>query len=80
VFVNHLFEAKAEQNSQADKTKESFCQLVIASGDASIALDFFEEVFYPVTTPVDPWGEWHSRRAVTASGNAGLYSGSVASL
>jgi hypothetical protein len=38
------------------------------------ALDLFEEVFYPVTTPVDLWGEWHSRRAVTASGNAGFNS------
>ena len=74
MFVNHLCEAKGEQYSQADKTQESFCKLVIPSGDASIALDFFEEVFYPVTTPVDPWGEWHSRSAVTASGNAGFYS------
>ena len=57
MFVNHLCEAKGEQYSQADKTQESFCKLVIPSGDASIALDFFEEVFYPVTTPVDPWGK-----------------------
>jgi hypothetical protein len=27
-----------------------------------------------VTTAVDPWGEWRSRSAVTASGNAGFYS------
>jgi hypothetical protein len=74
VFVNHLCEAQGEQNSQAEKTKESFCQLVIASGDAPVPLDPLEEVFYPVTTSVDRCGEWHSRSAVSASRNAGFYS------
>jgi hypothetical protein len=74
VFVNHLCEAKGEQNGQADKAQESFCQLVIASGDAPIAFDSFEEVFYPVTTPVERCREWHSRSAVAASRNAGFYS------
>ena len=46
MFVNHLCEAKGEQNSQADKAQKSFCQLVIASGDAPIALDSLEEVYY----------------------------------
>src|SRR5438876_1223640 len=60
-------------DSQADKTQEGFCELVIPSGDAPIALDPFEKVFYPVTTPVDRCGEWHSRSAVSASRNAGFY-------
>jgi hypothetical protein len=74
VFVNHLCEAKGEQNGEAHKAEESFCKFVIASGDAPIALDSFEEVFYPVTTPVERCGEWHSRSAVTASRDAGFYS------
>ena len=74
MFVNHLCEAKGEQNSQVDKTEESFCDLVIPSGDAAIALDSSEEVFYPVTTPVERCGKWHSRDAVSASRNAGSYS------
>ena len=52
MFVNHLCEVKGEQDGEADKPEESFCELVIASGDAPIALDSFEEVFYPMTTPV----------------------------
>ena len=50
VFVNHLCEAKSEQDGEADKPQESFGELVIASGDAPIALDSFEEVFHPMTT------------------------------
>ena len=65
---------RVKQNSQADKTQESLCQLVIAGGDAPIALDSFEEVFYPMTAAVDCWGEWHGRGAVAASRNAGFYS------
>ena len=56
MFVNHLCEVKGEQDGEADKPEESFCELVIASGDAPIALDSFEEVFYTVTTSVEPWG------------------------
>ena len=56
MFVNHLREPKGEQNGEADKTQESLCQLIVASGDAPITLDSFEEVFYPVTTSVEPWG------------------------
>src|ERR1700746_3400888 len=63
-----------EQNGQADKTQESLCQLVIAGGDAAIALDSFEEVFYQMTAAVDCWGEGHGRGAVAASRNAGFYS------
>ena len=66
MFVNHLCEVKGEQDREADKPEESFCELVIASGDPPIELDPFEEVFYPVTTSVEPCGEWHSRSAVTA--------------
>jgi hypothetical protein len=66
VFVNHLCEAKGEQDGKADEPQESFGELVIASGDAPIALDSFEEVFYPMTTAVERCGEWHSRSAVTA--------------
>jgi len=72
VFVNHLCEAKGEQNSQADKAQESFCELVVPSGNAPMALDPFEEVFYPVTTPVDRCGEWHSRSAVVRLVRAGM--------
>ena len=74
MFVNHLCEVKGEQDGEADKPEESFCELVIASGDAPIALDSFEEVFYPMTTPVDRCGEWHSHSAVTATWDAGVYS------
>ena len=74
MFVNHLCEAKGEQDGKADKPQESFGELVIASGDAPIALDSFEEVFYAMATPVELCGEWHSRSAVTATGNAGVYS------
>jgi hypothetical protein len=46
--------AKGEQDDEADKPQEGpqegFCELVIASGDAPIALDSFEEVFHPMTT------------------------------
>ena len=52
MFVNHLCEAESEQDGEADKPQESFGELVKASGDAPIALDSFEEVFYPVTTSV----------------------------
>src|SRR3974390_2884026 len=72
--VNHLCEVKGEQDGEADKPQESLGELIIASGDPPIALDSFEEVFYPVTTSVEPRGEWHSRGAVTATWNAGLYS------
>jgi len=71
VFVNHLCEAKREQDGEADEAQESFCELVIASGHAPIALDSLEEVFYPMTTPVDRCGEWDSHSAVTATRNAG---------
>jgi hypothetical protein len=74
VFVNHLCEAKGEQNGEAEKPQESFCELVIASSHAPIALDSLEEVFYPMTTPVDRCGEWHSHSAVTTTRNAGVYS------
>ena len=42
MFVDHLCEAKGEQDGEADKPQESFCELVIASGHAPIALDSFE--------------------------------------
>ena len=50
MFVNDLCEVKGEQDGEADKPEESFCELVIAGGDAPIALNSFEEVFYPVRT------------------------------
>ena len=80
MFVNHLCEAKGEQDGEADKPQESFRELVIASGHAPITLDSCEEVFYPMTTPIDRSGEWHSHSAVTATGNAGVYSFSGRSL
>ena len=72
--MNHLCEVKGEQDGEADKPEESFCELVITSGDPPISLDPFEEVFYPVTTSVESCGEWHGRGAVAASRNAGFYS------
>jgi hypothetical protein len=39
VFVNHLCEVKGEQDGEADKPEESFCELVIASGDPPIVGD-----------------------------------------
>jgi len=36
-------------------------------GDAPIALDSLEEVFYPVSTPVGCCGEWYGRGAVAAN-------------
>jgi len=56
------------------KPRKVSASFVIASGDAPIALDSFEEVFYLVTMSVEPCGEWHSRSAATATWNAGVYS------
>ena len=66
MFVNHLCEAKGEQDGKADEAEESFGEFVIAGGDPSVALDFLEEVFYPMTTSIELCGEWHSCGAVSA--------------
>src|SRR5207245_6483403 len=68
------FEANGEQDGDADQLQESLFEPVIASGHAPIALGSCDEVFYPMTTPVDRCGEWHSHSAVTATRNAGVYS------
>ena len=74
MFVNHLSEAKGEQDGETDEAQESFGEFVIASGDSPVALDSLEEVFYPMTTPVELCGEWHSCSAVSATRNAGFNS------
>jgi hypothetical protein len=72
VFVNHLCEAKGEQDGEANKAQERFAEFVIPSSDSPVAFNFLEEVFYPVTTPVEFCGERYSRSAVRTPGNAGL--------
>ena len=52
MFVNHLCEAKGEQDGEANKAQESFTEFVIPSSDSPVAFDFLDEVFYPMTTPV----------------------------
>ena len=74
MFVNHLCEAKGEQDREADEAQESFGEFVIASGCSPVALDSLEEVFYPMTTPVELCGKWDSRRSVAATRNAGFNS------
>jgi hypothetical protein len=78
VFVNHLCEAKGEQDAKADEAQESLGEFIIASGHAPITFDSCEEVFCPM--PIDRCGEWCSHSAVTATGNAGVYSFSGRSL
>ena len=74
MFVNHLCEAKGEQDAKADEAQESLGEFVIASGDSPIALDSLEEVLYSMTTPVNLCGERYSRSAVSATRNAGFNS------
>ena len=72
MFVNHLREAKGEQDGEANKAQEGFAEFVIPSSDPPEAFNFLEEVFYPVTTSVELCGEWHSRSAVRSPGHAGF--------
>src|SRR5580704_16552018 len=44
---------------------------LLASSDSPVAFDFLEEVFYPMTTPVELCEEWYSRSPVRATRNAG---------
>jgi len=74
VFVNHLCEAKGEQDGEANKAQERFAEFVIPSSDSPVAFNFLEEVFYPMTTPVELCGEWYSRSSVRAPRNAGFNS------
>jgi hypothetical protein len=74
VFVNRLCEAKSEEDGEANEAQESFAEFVIPSSDSPVALDSLEEVFYPMTTPVELWGEWYGRSSVCATRNAGLNS------
>ena len=68
MFVNHLCEAKGEQDGEANKAQECFGEFVIPSSDSPVAFDLLEEVFYPMTMPVELCGEWYSRSAVRAPG------------
>ena len=70
MFVNHLCEAKGEQDGEANKAQERFGEFVIPSSDSPVAFNFLEEVFYPMTTPVELCGEWYSRSSVRAPRNA----------
>jgi hypothetical protein len=54
VFVNHLCEAKGEQDGEANKARECFAEFVIPSSDSPVAFDLLEEGFHPMTTPVEP--------------------------
>ena len=74
MFVNHLCEAKGEQDGEANKAQERFAEFVIPSSDSPVAFNFLEEVFYPMTTPVELCGEWYSRSAVRAPRNTGFNS------
>ena len=74
MFVNHLCEAKGEQDGKADEAEKSFGEFVIASGGSPVALDSLEEVFYSMTTPVELCGEWYSHGAVNTTRNAGFNS------
>ena len=47
VVVNHVCEAKGEQDAKADGAQESFGEFVIASNASPVALDSLEETFYP---------------------------------
>jgi hypothetical protein len=69
-----LCEAKGERDGEAGKARECFAEFVIASSDSPIVFGFLEEIFYPMTTPVELCGEWDSRRAVSATRNAGFNS------
>ena len=74
MFVNHLCEAKGEQDGEANKAQESFAEFVIPSSDSPVAFDFLDEIFYPMTTPVELCGEWYSRSPVRATRNSGFNS------
>ena len=74
MFVNHLCEAKGEQDGEANKAQESFAEFVIPSSDSPVAFDFLEEVFYPMTTAIELCGEWYGRSSVRAPRNAGFNS------
>ena len=71
-FLGRVCKSSCEHDGKADKTQESFGEFIIASGDSPVALDSLEEVFYSMTTPVELCGEWDSRRAVSATRNAGF--------
>ena len=74
MFVNHLCEAKGEQDGEANKAQESFAEFVVPSSDSPVTFKFLEKVFYPMTTPVELCGEWDSRGSVRATRNAGFNS------
>ena len=74
MFVNRLCEAKGEQDGEANKAQESLAEFVIPSSDSAVMFKFLEEVFYPMTTPVELCGEWDSRSSLGATRNAGFNS------
>ena len=74
MFVNHLCEAKGEQDAKADEAQESLGEFIISSGDSPVAFDSLKEVFYSMTTAVELCGEWYCRSAISATRNAGFNS------
>ena len=71
MFVNHLCEAKGEQDGKADEAQESFAEFVIPGSDSPVAFDSLKEDFYPMTTSVEFCRERYSRSSVNAARNAG---------
>ena len=47
MFVNHLCEAKGEQDGEANKAQECFGEFVIPSSDSPVALDALGRSFLP---------------------------------
>ena len=62
------------RTARQTKPRKVSASLSIASGGSPVALDSLEEVFHSMTTPVELCGEWYSRSAVGATGNAGFNS------
>ena len=43
MFVNHLCEAKNEQDGEANKAQEGFAEFVLPSSDSPVAISSLEE-------------------------------------
>jgi hypothetical protein len=49
---------EGDQDGKAYEAQKSFSEFVKASGDSTVTLDFLEEVFHSMTTPVELCGKW----------------------
>jgi hypothetical protein len=65
---------EGDQDGKAYEAQKSFSEFVKASGDSTVTLEFLEEVFHSMTTPVELCGKWYRRSAVSATRNAGFNS------